>query len=173
MQCEKRIGPRVRTHTDPSLTRGLDKTNQQTHPRGQNRHIDSSRGMWYFVGMELPKVRKPWKARKHSEARRKHVDLALSEQELAQVDQCARDMQWTRSDVIRNCLANGTKDIETFVKGCDSPVISTAWRLALMLSVDDERQQILAAMDTVTQTRSRRHADLLEPDLYEDQVATA
>ena len=124
--------------------------------------------------MDIPRVRKPWKARKHSEARRKHVDLALSEQELEQVDKCARDMEWTRSDVIRNCLANGTDDIQTFIRGCDSPIISTAWKLALMMSDDGERRIILAAMETVNQNRTRRHADLLEPDLYDDnQLETA
>ena len=100
--------------------------------------------------------------------------LMLSVQELEQVDKCARDMQWTRLDVIRNCLANGTDDIQTFIKGCDSPVISTAWKLALMMSNDDERKTIHGLMETVQSTRANRHADLLEPHLYDDdQLATA
>lgn len=100
--------------------------------------------------------------------------MFFSDQELAQIDKVAADMQWTRSDVIRNCMANGCSDIETFVKGCDSPIISTAWRLALNLSNDEERKTILEHMDKVDQTRATRHADQVEPHLYdEDQLATA
>ena len=121
-----------------------------------------------------PNVRKPFSPKTRKEARRRHVDLVLSDAELAQIDKLATDMRWTRLDVIRNCLANGTKDIETFVKGCDSPVISTAWKLALSLSNDDETKQILGHMETVKATRANRHADLIEPHLYDpDQLATA
>ena len=122
----------------------------------------------------LPRVRKPWKAKTHAEKRTKQVALMLSVQELEQVDKCARDMQWTRLDVIRNCLANGTDDIQTFIKGCDSPIISTAWKLALMMANDDERKTIHGLMENVESTRANRHADLLEPHLYDDeQLATA
>ena len=115
-----------------------------------------------------PNVRKPFSPKTRKEARRCHVDLVLSDAELAQIDKLATDMKWTRLDVIRNCLANGTKDIETFVKGCDSPVISTAWKLALMLSNDDDRKTIHGLMENVESTRANRHADLLEPQLYDD-----
>lgn len=121
-----------------------------------------------------PNVRKPFSPKKHSQGRRRHVDLSFTESELAQIDKCAADMQWSRLDVIRNCCANGTKDIETFVKGCDSPVISTAWRIALSLSNDDETKVILGHMESVKATRANRHADLIEPHLYDDdQLATA
>lgn len=120
-----------------------------------------------------PNVRKPFSPKKHSQGRRRHVDLSLTDRELAQVDDCARAMGWTRLDVIRNCLANGTDDIQTFIKGCDSPVISTAWKLALQLTNDDERKVILGHMEKVQQTRANRHADLIEPHLYDDdQLAT-
>lgn len=123
---------------------------------------------------QLPRVRKPWQAKTHREQRTKQVALMLSVEELAQVDKCARDMQWTRLDVIRNCLANGTDDIQTFIRGCDSPVISMAWKLALMTANDDERKTIHGLMETVQSTRANRHADLIEPHLYDDeQLATA
>ena len=121
-----------------------------------------------------PNVRKPFSPKRRRDKRTKQVTMFFSESELAQVDKCAQDMKWTRSDVIRNCMANGCSDIETFVKGCDSPVISAAWRIALSLSNDDETKVILGHMESVKTTRANRHADLIEPHLYDDdQLATA
>ena len=121
-----------------------------------------------------PNVRKPFRVRKHADKRTKQITLFFSESELAQIDKCAQDMQWTRSDVIRNCCANGSQDIQTFVKGCDSPLLKAAWKLALVMSKDAEAERVRELMDQVEETRATRHADLIEPHLYDDdQLATA
>lgn len=118
-------------------------------------------------------LRKPYRPRTHAEARRRHVDLTFSDQELAQVDKCARDMGWTRLDVIRNCCANGTDDIQSFVKGCDSPILKTAWKFALVMSTDAEAVRVRELMDQVEKTREARHAEQLQPQLYDDDPRLA
>ena len=104
---------------------------------------------------KISTLEKPWRpTTKLGQKRECSVTLKLSQAEMNQVDQIAKRLDWTRVDVIRNCLANGTKDLNAFIDGCDTPLMEAAWSFMAGIGGLAEAERVKAAMDAVRQTRN-------------------
>lgn len=113
------------------------------------------RGTMLSMQEKINTLDKPWAPiRKWGQKRECSVTLKLSHAEMNQIEQIAKRLDWTRVDVIRNCLANGTKDLDSFIDGCDSPLMEAAWLFMAGIGGLDETERVKAAMHAVRQTRN-------------------
>ena len=104
---------------------------------------------------KIDTLEKPWApTRKLGQKRECSSTIKFTQAEMDQVDQIAKRLDWTRVDVIRNCVANGTKDLNAFIDGCDSPLMETVWSFMANIGGLAEADRVKAAMDAVRQTRN-------------------
>ena len=100
-------------------------------------------------------LEKPWRPTTKLGQKREHAySLKLTEAEHDQISQIAKRLGWTKVDVIRNCVANGTKDLNAFIDGCDTPLMEAVWSFMAGIGGLDEAERVKAAMHAVRQTRN-------------------
>lgn len=104
---------------------------------------------------KIDTLEKPWAPTRKLGQKRGHAySLKLTDAEHDQVDRIAKRLGWTKVDVIRNCVANGTKDLESFIDGCDSPLMECVWSFMVNLGGVDETERVKAAMNAIRQSRN-------------------